>query len=346
MNKNLSIETLDLTRLFKGKKKRREKKPDRNVLALEEVNLKVDKGELFGILGPNGAGKTTLIKILTTLLLPTSGRAFVDGLDVVKDFSTIRSRINTVSGGEHAGYGILTVRETLWMFSQFYNVSYSTAKKRIKELLDIVKLSEEIDTKIHKLSTGMRQKMNFVRGFISDPKIIFLDEPTLGLDVGAARDCRKFMKEWMKREGKTVLLTTHHMPEAEELCQRLAIIDRGRILACDSPKNLKRMVQKESVFLLEVGVHNFESLAQKSLESLKNIPGVKSVSQHERSNHDSTELRIVLEEDSIISKVLEKITHDHTQILTLQKMEPSLEDVFVQLVGKGLEESDEKSVTG
>ena len=343
MKNRLAIETLELTRLFKGKKRRREKHPSKPVLALDRVDLQIEEGELFGILGPNGAGKTTLIKILTTLLLPTSGQALVDGLDVEKDPSAIRTRINMVSGGEHSGYGILTVRETLWMFSQFYGVPYGVAKKRIKELLEIVHLEEEIDTKIYKLSTGMRQKMNFVRGFVSDPKIIFLDEPTLGLDVGAARDCRKFIKEWMKREGKTVLLTTHYMPEAEELCQRLAIIDQGKILACDSPENLKHKVQEETVYLLEVRVQDFEPLPLEIVGNLKQIAGVKIISHHQRRDRESTELRIALEEESLISKVIEKISQNHTRILSLQKEEPSLEEAFIRLVGKGLEEPDEKS---
>ena len=327
MEKRFAIETFELTRIFKGKRK--------TVLALDRVNLQVEEGELFGILGPNGAGKTTLIKILTTLLLPTSGRACVDGFDVVKNPQVIRSRINMVSGGEHSGYGILTVRETLWMFSQFYGVPYDVAKKRTEELLEIVHLKEEIDTKINKLSTVMRQKMNFARGFISDPKIIFLDEPTLGLDVNAARDCRNFIKEWMKREGKTVLLTTHHMPEAEELCKRLAIIDHGMILACDTPKNLKRMVQKDSIFLIEV------NLLMEGLETFRTIPGVKGFTYHHRQDREITELRFVLEEESVIVRVMEKIAQNQTKILSLHKSEPSLEEVFVRLVGKGLEEADE-----
>lgn len=240
-----------------------------------------------------------------------------------------------VSGGEHSGYGILTVRETLWMFSQFYGVPYGIAKKRIQELLAIVRLEEEIDTKVHRLSSGMRQKMNFVRGFVSDPKIIFLDEPTLGLDVGAARDCRNFLSEWIKREGKTVLLTTHHMQEAEELCTRLAIINHGKILASDNPKNLKRRVQKDSVFVLEV------SLMMEALDDFKGIRGVKVFTHHHRRDREITELRFVLDEESTIARVMERITQNHTRILSLQKVEPSLEEVFVQLVGKGLEETDE-----
>jgi len=298
-------------------------------MALDRVNLRVAEGELFGLLGPNGAGKTTLIKILVTLLLPTSGKAFVDGLDVVKDAQEVRRRINMVSGGEQSGYGILTVRETLWMFSQFYGVSGKLAKERIEEMLQVVGLVDEANTKINRLSTGMRQKMNFARGFMNDPKILFLDEPTLGLDVGAARDVRLYIKHWVKtKPNKTVLLTTHHMVEAEELCDRVAIIDRGRILACDNPANLKKLVQKEAIFRLEV-----ETLD--GAERLRQIEGVKNMIYAQRDGF--TELKFILEKEGAISQVVAAITAAGSEILSLQKTEPTLEDVFIELVGRGLE---------
>jgi ABC-2 type transport system ATP-binding protein len=166
-------------------------------VALDAVDLQVARGELFGLLGPNGAGKTTLIKILTTLLAPSSGSARVAGYDVVRDAHAVRPRINMVSGGEASGYGLLTVRENLWMFAQFYGLSSRDANRRITELLDVVKIRDRIDTKSSLLSTGLRQKMNIVRGFLTDPEVLFLDEPTLGLDVGASRDVRAFVRRWV-----------------------------------------------------------------------------------------------------------------------------------------------------
>ncbi|MCX5973160.1 MAG: ABC transporter ATP-binding protein [Coprothermobacterota bacterium] len=222
-----AIETIDLAREFRGKSRRKQKE-EKTVRALDGVSLQVEPGELFGLLGPNGAGKTTLIKILVTLLYPTSGTALVDGLDVTKDLLPIRQRINMVCGGEFSGYGILTVRETLWMFSQFYGIPYKVAFQRIDNLLDIVGLSANAHTKISKLSTGMRQKMNFCRGFVTDPKILFLDEPTLGMDVSAARDIRAYIQTWMAdHPERNIMLTTHYMAEADELCNRVAIIDSG-----------------------------------------------------------------------------------------------------------------------
>jgi len=178
-------------------------------VALHEVDLEIHPGELFGLLGPNGAGKTTLIKILTTLLLPTSGRAWVAGYDVVAQPEAIRRRINMVAGGESCGYGLLTVRENLWMFSQFYGLDDRTARRRIEELLERFGLQDRGDSKMLDLSTGLRQKVSIIRGFLTDPQILFLDEPTLGLDVNAARQIRFFVREWIReRPGRTILLTT------------------------------------------------------------------------------------------------------------------------------------------
>src|SRR4030065_1588140 len=178
---NYAIETKDLTRTFKAKKAKKETPPV--IPPLDLVDITVKSGELFGLLGPNGAGKTTLIKILSTLLSPTSGTALVDGIDVSHQAHEVRKRINMVSGGEHSGYGILNVQENLWMFSQFYGVPKKIAYERIDTLLKLFGLDEFAKTRIGKLSTGMRQKMNVIRGFVSDPEILFFDEPTLGLDV-------------------------------------------------------------------------------------------------------------------------------------------------------------------
>ena len=186
--------------------------------ALNNINLEVQPGELFGLLGSNGAGKSTLIKILTTLLAPTSGTPEVDGLNVVTQTDRIRQRINMVSGGETSGYGILTVQENLWLFSQLYGVTSKEARRRIDHLLAVVGLEDKADTRITHLSTGLRQKMNFCRGFVTDPRVLFLDEPTLGLDVTAARAARQFLRDWMSEHPtRTLLLKTHYLVEADEL---------------------------------------------------------------------------------------------------------------------------------
>ncbi|MCL5107396.1 MAG: ABC transporter ATP-binding protein [Chloroflexi bacterium] len=301
--------------------------------ALDGVTLTMGAGQFFGLLGPNGAGKTTLIKILVTLLLPSGGRALVDGFDVVKDAQAIRRRISMVSGGESSGYGILTVREQLWMFSQFYGLPGRVARRRIDDLLAVMGLAQDADKKVYNLSTGMRQKMNLCRGLVSDPKILFLDEPTLGLDVGVARDVRAYIRRWLNENPqKTVLLTTHYMSEAEELCDQVAIIDRGRVVACDTPAALKRRVRSESLFRLRVASQRGD------WQALASLPGVDHFQQ---SVLDGTaELGFSLVDEGALAEVIAAITRAGGRLLSLRKTEPTLEDAFIELVGRRLDEAE------
>ena len=252
MDAIIRVEKLSKTFTTKERKKG-QKKRKRVVQALKEVNLDVYAGENFGLLGPNGAGKTTLIKILTTLLLPTSGEARIFGFNVVDETRRIRRIMNMVAGGEQSGYGILTVREQLWMFTQFYGLSNRDGWRRVDELIEAVGLAVQRLQRVSTLSTGERQKMNLARGLLNDPWILFLDEPTLGLDVAAARSMRELIVAWKAAvPGRTVLITTHYMAEADELCERIAIVDRGKILAIGTPDELKRRVQRESIFRIEL----------------------------------------------------------------------------------------------
>ncbi len=334
-----AVETRDLTRVFSGKKKRwwrRKPTPDEEeslgpVTALDGVSLQIHEGELFGLLGPNGAGKTTLIKILATLLLPTSGQALVAGHDVAKDPFPIRQRINMVSGGETSGYGLLTARENIWMFSQFYGVPSSVSKQRIDELMHIFGLWDKRDAKVRMLSTGQRQKMNMIRGFVTDPDILFLDEPTLGLDVNAARVIREYVMNWVRGQaGKTVLLTSHYMAEADQMCDRIAIIDKGRILACDTPANLKRMIRTETTFQLEVDTI-------RDTTSFLGLHGVKNFSHKDDISKNRSHLTFILEDEGPVAEILSSITSQGAKVHSLQKSEPTLEDVFISMVGRGLD---------
>ena len=337
---DFAIRTENVGRVYKIRGGR--KTEARELVALNDVSLQAERGELFGLLGPNGAGKTTLIKILTTLLAPTSGRAQVAGFDVEKEPEKIRPRINMVSGGESSGYGLLTVRENLWMFAQFYGLESGEANRRIKQLLEVVGMGDRLNTKSSDLSTGLRQKMNIVRGFLTDPEVLFLDEPTLGLDVGAARDVRQFIHRWVdENPTRTLLLTTHYMVEADELCDRVAIINQGRVLACDSPSQLKHSLQQDAIFRLEVSPLN--GLGVQALESL---PGVKQVVHHPQDG--SAQLEFVLEEEPVLGSVINTLTAGNVRILNLQKREPTLEDVFVELVGASMAEveSAEKKPNG
>src|SRR3990172_481225 len=330
----LEIETRNLGRIYKIRGNKKEKKVLKELEALADVNIQIEQGELFGLLGPNGAGKTTLIKILTTLLAPTTGKAFVAGYNVLNEPQLVRPRINMVSGGESSGYGLLTVRENLWMFSQFYGMPSKEANKRITDLLKLVGLGDRINTKSSDLSTGLRQKMNIVRGFMTDPDVLFLDEPTLGLDVSASRDVRALIRNWLEEHKKrTLLLTTHYMVEAEELCDRVAIINQGKVLACDSPVTLKKRLQEDVLF--EIKTSRLNGLTPDSLEAL---PEVHTASLCELE--DGALLKLALVEESALGPVINTLSEKNIAILNLKKLEPSLEDVFVELVGHSIAEAE------
>ena len=331
-----AIETKDLGRVYKIRGNKKESRIRKELIALEEVNLNVERGELFGLLGPNGAGKTTLIKILTTLLAPTSGWARVAGHDVIQNPNLVRPLINMVSGGESSGYGLLTVRENLWMFSQFYGLPSREANERIVELLKMVGLEDRIHTKSSDLSTGLRQKMNIVRGFLTDPAVLFLDEPTLGLDVGASRDVRKLIRGWLDaNKSRTLLLTTHYMVEAEELCDRVAIINKGQVLACDTPANLKRNLQRDAIF--EIETSRLNGLTHPTIE---NLSEVRKAALTEIEG--GAKLEIALVEESALASVINVLTQREIKVMRLSKREPTLEDVFMELVGQRMEEVEKE----
>jgi ABC-2 type transport system ATP-binding protein len=332
-----AIETRGLRRIYKVKPS--------PVVALEHVDLDVAPGEFFGLLGPNGAGKTTLIKILTTLLLPSEGTARIFGFDVSRDEKRIRRIMNMVAGGEQSGYGILTVREQLWMFSQFYGLPRKEGWRRVDELIDAVGMGEERLQRVSTLSTGQRQKMNIARGLLNDPWILFLDEPTLGLDVAAARQVRELVVAWKAAvPGRTVLLTTHYMAEADELCERIAIVDHGKILAIGSPPELKKRVQRESIFRLEL------DRLQGGAAALAALPGVVSAANAAGDggpvDRQTVAVNLVLMDDAALGGVVGALAGMGSHILALQKSEPSLEDVFVELVGRGFGEEEATNGTG
>jgi len=323
-----SVETRDLVRTFKA--------PNKPVKALDHVSISIEEREIFGLLGPNGAGKTTLIKILSTLLLPTSGEAYVGGFNVVKEPNKVRKIISLVSGGETPGYGILSAKENLWFFSQLYGLSSSAAKEEIKRLITDLDFEEYANTRMSKLSTGYKQRLNFARGLLSNPKILFLDEPTLGLDVLTSKKLRGYIVDWAKREKKgTVLLTTHYMGEADEMCDRVAIIDRGRILACDSPLMLKEKLKENVIMRVEV------SSVQADFDFIDKMEGIAGYSATRSIQSDTTMLKVMVSNEATFLDIISKLEKQKLKILSTSKAEPTLEDVYISLVGRGFEESAE-----
>jgi ABC-2 type transport system ATP-binding protein len=314
-----AVEAHSLSRIFKAK--------GGAITALNKVNLEINYGEILGLLGANGAGKTTFIKILSTLLLPSEGSASVYGFDVVKDAKQVRKVINLVSGGETPGYGILTVKENLWFFSQLYGLSSNVAKERINKLMHDMELEEYADTRMHKLSTGFKQRLNLARGFINEPKVLFLDEPTLGLDVINAKHIRKYVKDWVRSDRtRAVLLTTHYMAEAEEICDRVAIIYNGSIVACETPQALKASLAKDTSVEIEV---RGSSALKLELDGLLG-------SSIDNNGDGVTKIKVVLDDESRIPELISLLTEKGCKIISINTSEPSLEDVYIKYVGRGI----------
>src|SRR6266704_3456152 len=231
-----AVDVQEIRRVFTPRKRE-------PVTALDGVSLTIPVGEVHGLLGPNGAGKTTLVKILSTVLLPTEGRAFVCGNDVVTETKAVRPLIGIVFGGERGLYTRLTARQNLEYWGALYRLSGSEIKTRSAALLERVGLTERADQRVEEFSRGMKQRLHLARGLIGDAKVLFLDEPTTGMDPLAAREFRRLVVE-LKGEGRTILLTTHDMVEAELVCDRVSLIDHGRILATETPRSLGTLISR------------------------------------------------------------------------------------------------------
>ncbi len=292
--------------------------------ALDGIDFQVASGELFGLIGPNGAGKTTTVKILTTLLTPTGGEARILGLDVKKDLYEIRRRIGIVFGGERGLYNRVSALDNLRYFSDLYGVDPAVARQRIPELLKAVGLADRAEEKVEKYSRGMKQRLHIAKALVHDPEVLFLDEPTIGLDPAGARDIRNMIRE-MKKQGKTILLTTHYMFEAEELCQRVAVISKGKIVALDTPSELKKLVR--DIAVIELRTYGATS---DYVEDLKRLPGVVRVVADLDSEMQSIRVQTPLGAD-LLSQVTSKLPAG-AKIIDRTVKEPTLEDAYLRLV--------------
>ncbi|HWY28816.1 MAG TPA: ABC transporter ATP-binding protein [Candidatus Sulfotelmatobacter sp.] len=308
------------------------------VVALDGVNLQVRKGEIFGVLGPNGAGKTTMIRILSTLLLPTSGKAGVMGFDVEKEPEKIRAVINMASGAERAGYDFISARGNLWFFSQLYGIPTEEAHRRINELSDMLGLQNYLDRKFYALSTGYKQRVTLVRAFINDPKVVFLDEPTIGLDVMTALSIREYILKQAKEHGRTILLATHNMAEVDAICNRVAIIDKGKILACDTPAALKRSLGAPSL-VLEVSPIPTPG----SLEPIGKLEGVKGFTSSVDEERGLSRIQVVVDGEESAQSVIDSIRKSGMTVVSNWRQQATLEEVFVALVGRGFREREHEA---
>jgi ABC-2 type transport system ATP-binding protein len=317
-----AVEARDLTRTFKtGNGLRGRSKKD--VEAVRAVSFAIERGELFGLLGPNGAGKTTTIKMLITLLLPTSGSATVAGYDVVRDVREVRRRIGYVFGGDRGLYERLNARDNLRYFGELYGVPPRVQARRIGELLEMVGLTGREKERVEGYSRGMRQRLHIARGLLHDPDVLFLDEPSIGIDPVGARELRETVRNLVAVE-KTVLLTTHYMFEADELCDRIAVIREGEIVAEGTPAQLKDRVSVGRV--VEIETYGVEATV---VEGIGAMDGVRGVAVEERG-----QLQVLLvqchADIEVTQHVLARLGDVRVGRVTAR--EPTLEDAYVELV--------------
>ena len=312
----IAIEVKNLTKKFDG------------FTAVDNISFKVKKGEVFGLLGPNGAGKTTTINMLSTLLIPTSGYAKVCGYDIVKERDNVRKNIGIVFQ-EPALDNKLTGRENLEFHAMMYGMKKEKRKKRIKEVLELVELSDKANILVENYSGGMKRRLEIARGLIHKPKVLFLDEPTLGLDAQTRRHIWDYIKKLNEESNITIILTTHYMEEADYLCDRVAIIDHGKIIAMDTPKRLKDRLGGDIItFEIEKKVNKF-------MNAINRLKFVKSVKRHDN--------RLIITVEQGEKRIPELIRIAHRNLVNVKSVslrKPSLEDVFLHFTGRTIREKE------
>ncbi|QSB15008.1 ABC transporter ATP-binding protein [Natronosporangium hydrolyticum] len=311
-----AVEVHQLRRVYGGRRRAPE------VVALDGVDLTVPAGEVHGLLGPNGAGKTTLCKILSTVLLPTAGEAAVLGHDVVRQTGAVRRRIGIVFGGERGLYSRLTPRQNLQFWASLYGLRGRELRDRVDTLLERVGLAERAGHRVEGFSRGMKQRLHLARGLVGDPQVVLLDEPTTGMDPVAAREFRTLVDE-LRGEGRTVLLTTHDMAEAEAVCDRVTLIDGGRLLATERPATLSRWI---STFARVVAREVPAPVAERLVDELAQLPGVAEV---HRVPPDGLRVETAAEETApgVLRALLD------AGVTAVATEQPSLEEVYLRVIG-------------
>ncbi len=326
------IEVKSLSKTFSVKEGALFRKTVKSVTALEQVSFSVKKGEIFGLLGPNGAGKTTIIKTVCTLLSPTSGEVFVNGHNVVEDPQKARQNLGVMLTGDRTLYWKLSGRENLEYFSALYHMGRADAKQRIDYLLKLVGLEERQSTLVENYSTGMRIRLSFAKAILHKAPVLLLDEPTMSLDPQSARLIREIIQD-MRKEGHSVLLTTHYMEEADQLSDRVAVIDHGKIIAMAPPAELKETVLKSEVVEIEA-----QNINPEIVERLKSIPAISEVASFIQ---DASSLKGIIKIHSkdgkqVIPEMLGILVKGGVEISNVKIATPTLEDVFISLTGRAL----------
>jgi ABC-2 type transport system ATP-binding protein len=306
------VETHDLTKIFNGRK------------AVDRLDLEIEEGELFGLLGPNGAGKSTIVAMLSTILPPTRGTAIVGGYDIRQQARKVRSIIGVVPQ-EFGLYDNLTAEENLAYLGKLHGVDGGKLRKRIDKLLKLVQLKDRAKDRVKTFSGGMKHRLNLAAGLIHEPRLLFLDEPTTGLDPQARLVVWELIKQFQS-EGVTILLTTHYMEEADYLCGRVAIMDRGKVIALDSPTRLKRSIGR-----LEIIEMKTKGVSKDFPAELRKLKGVKKVARTSEGLRVFTPVA-----EQVVARVVTLASLAGVRIDSINVAQPTLEDVFIKLTGKTL----------
>jgi len=313
-----SIETKSLTKSFG------------DVTAIDNISLSVEDGEIFGFLGPNGAGKSTTIMILTTLLKPTSGQALISGFDVMTNAKQVRQNIGYVQQ-ETTVDDYLTGRENLLLQAKLNHIPKDKIDKRIDEILALIELTDKQDKTVGTYSGGMRKRLDIAGGLLHRPKVLFLDEPTVGLDIQTRRKIWKYIKKIHDEFDMTIFLTTHYMEEADQLCDRIGIIDGGKIQVIDSPKNMKKAMGNEVISIILEEEKNRDSF----LSELKKIEFVNKI------NEDGSKLTLFASNGTeVIPKIFQISSKLNIKIISISLTQPTLDDVFISYTGHEIRDDD------
>ena len=338
-----AIETLGLTKNYTSKIRNPQQKHSifsrgekRTIAAVNHLDLKIRKGELFGLLGPNGAGKTSLVKVLCTLLPPDEGTAMVNGFDVGRQQMQVKASVGTLfSVGERGFFWRLSGYNNLEFFAAINNVPHDRMRERIMEVLRLVGLEDDADMFFQKYSGGMKRKLCLARALLPDPPILLLDEPTTGLDVVSSRSIREFiLKDLVKKSGKTVLYTTHYIEEASQICDRIAIMNKGRIIALDTPDALRNTVKKGE--FVDIVVQN---ITDTQINAVRMANGVVSVAAEvQEAVLGQTRLRVRLENVDVLPRLIDLFFRENVRLVNFKREEPTLEDAFIELTGVGITE--------
>jgi ABC-2 type transport system ATP-binding protein len=326
------VEVKQLSKTFETREGRLFRKVPKKVVAVDAIDFSVPKGEIFGLLGPNGAGKTTSIKMLCTLIAPTSGDAYINGFSIAKDQQKVRENLGVMLTGERTLYWKLTGQENLEYFAALYHLDSDYAKKRILVLLDLVGLSEREDTLVENYSTGMRIRLSFVKALLNEAPVLLFDEPTASLDPQSSHLIRDIIRD-LKRQGYAIILTTHNMEEAGALSDRVAIIDHGKIVVLGSPSELKQKVKSSDIIEIEA-----RNVVEQTVDAVQSFSEVSKVAITSSTQGGETQLlRVHVEKGKeVLPRILEFFVRKQVTITKVSFIEPTLEDVFIAETGRSL----------